>query len=84
MEGMNGDPKWRLNPNVLLALGVVLLVAGVAALLVIIFVLRPAESDNEIVVWATTRLAAAALLGSGAWCAVRGWNRRKESATTSS
>jgi hypothetical protein len=81
---MNGEEKSRLNPNVLIAVGAVLLAAGVAALLVIIFVLRPTETDNEIVVWALTRLAAAALLGSGAWCAVRGWNRRKELSSTSS
>lgn len=84
MDGMNGDEKSRLNPNVLIAVGVVLLALGVAALMVIVFVLRPADADNEVLMWAGTRLAAAALLGSGAWCAVRGWNRRKELTSTSS
>ncbi|MBM7788034.1 hypothetical protein [Tenggerimyces flavus] len=81
---MNGDAKSRVHPSVLLAVGSVLLAAGVAALMVIVFVLRPADADNEVLMWAGTRLAAAALLGSGAWCAVRGWNRRKALSSTSS
>ena len=84
MVGMSGEEKARLSPNVLIAIGAVLLALGVAALLVIIFVLRPNETDNEVVAWALTRLAAAALLGGGAWCAVRGWNRRKELSSTPS
>ncbi len=84
IDDMNGDEKSRVHPSVLIACGAVLLAAGVAALFVIVFVLRPADADNEVLMWAGTRLAAAALLGGGAWCAVRGWNRRKTLSSTSS